>query len=125
MRARWKILGGTGGVIGLGVVIAIVSHSRVVTGDDTTSSSTTSASDVASRDPFAQYATPGAIAYEQLSAADRAGIDHIQEVVDTSQPASSYEAFAAATASTSANVESQLAARGVGLVDTPDDGVVP
>ena len=125
MRARWKILGGTT-VIGLGITFLIMGHSPDVSGDDTTTSSTSaSPNDPIARDPFAPYPTPGAIAYEQLSAVDQASVAHVQEVVETSQPATSYQAFANATAWTSADADRQIAARAVGLTDTAQDGVVP
>jgi hypothetical protein len=47
----------------------------------------------------------------------------IQETVETSQPASSYQAWAAATAATGQVAEAQIAARAVGLVGTDQDGV--
>jgi hypothetical protein len=123
MRARWKIMGGTA-AISLCIAVSVVGQSRTVRGDDTTSSST-NASDPIARDPFAQYPTPGAIAYEQLTAAEQARVDHVQEVVETNQPATSHAAFANATAWARTEAERQRAERGVGLTDTAQDGVVP
>lgn len=125
MQARWKIVGGTS-AIGLGVMLlVVVGHSRRVSGDNTSTPSSEAFVDPMPRDPFAQYPTPGAIAYEQLTAADKAAVDRIQEATDTSQPSSSYAAFASATAWTSDEADRQLAERSVGLTETADDGVVP
>lgn len=122
MRARWKILGGTTAV-GLSLAFLITSHSRQATGDTAPTSSTVP--DLVVHDPFTPYPSPGAIAYDQLSDVDKAGVDQIQEVTDTSQPASSYQAFARATEQTSADADRQIAERAVGLTDTAQDGVVP
>jgi hypothetical protein len=122
MRRRWKLFGGAG-LAGICIAAGILAHSRAVIGE-TTSTSTTS-SDEAARDPFAPYPTPGAIRYEELSAADKAAVDHIHEVTDTSQLAASHEAYASATAWASADADRQIAERGVGLEGTAEDGVVP
>lgn len=128
MRARWKILGGTGVVSAL-VAALIVGQSGDAKSDttDSTPSSpnpSTPADDV--HDPLTPYPLgPHPIEYDQLSAADKADVDLIQETVETSQPASSYQAWAAATAYTGQQAEAEITARGVGLTGTAEDGVLP
>lgn len=137
MRRRWKLVGGAG-IAGICIAAGILAHSRAVSGDTTsmpsgdggiasTTTSTTSSSDVdeAAHDPFAPYPTPGEIAYEALSATDKAAVDHVHEVADTTHPAASHDAYARATAWTSTEADRQIAERQVGLVDTANDGVVP
>jgi hypothetical protein len=131
MRMRWKIFGG-GGIAGLSIAAFLIAHGGVVRGETSnaasSSTSTTSSSDpgVPSQDPNTPYPLgPGAIPYEQLSAADKAAVEAIQETVETSQPASSYQAWAAATAATGKQADAEIAARSVGLVGTSGDGVVP
>jgi len=129
MRARWKILGGTG-VISICVAALIVGQTGEAK-SDTTDATTSSASSPTTippdiHDPLTPYPLgPHAIEYDQLRAADKAAVDLIQETVETSQPPSSYQAWAAATAYTGQQAEAEIAARGVGLVGTDSDGVVP
>ena len=137
MRRRWKLVGGAG-IAGICIAVGILAHSRAVSGDSTstpssgdddtastTTSTTSGSSDDTARDPFAPYPSPGAIAYEALSAADKAAVDHVHEVIDTTHPAASHEAYGRATAWTSAEADRQIAERQLGLVDTANDGVVP
>ena len=132
MRGRWKLLGGAG-IVGVLIATVILAQSRAVSGDTTSSTSGDSDAPAASppsavgddRDPFAPYPTPGAIAYEALSAADKAAVDHIHEVIDTTQPAALHDAYARATGWTSVEADRQIAERQLGLVDTANDGVVP
>lgn len=128
MRARWKILGGTS--IASAVVTALIVGQSGEAKSDTTVSvpsgpnPSTPAEDV--HDPLTPYPLgPHPIEYDQLSTADKAGVDLIQETTETSQPASSYQAWAAATAYTGQQAEAEIAARGVGLTGTEQDGVVP
>ena len=134
MRARWKILGGTG-IASIWAAALIVGHSGSVRGETSTDSSSSTAPssgvdpatfvDPTPRDPFAPYPSPGAIPYEQLSAAEKAAIDRIQEVVETSGPPTSPDdAYARATAWTSADADRQIAERQMGLEETASDGVV-
>jgi hypothetical protein len=137
MRTRWKILGGTG-IVSIGVVAFIVGQTGSVRGDTTTASPNSSAAapsdkvdpatfvDPTPRDPFAPYPSPGAIPYEELSAAEKVAVDRIPEVVETSgPPASPGDAYARATAWTSADADRQIAERQMGLQETANDGVVP
>jgi len=123
---------GSAGLAGIGIAILILGRTGEVRGNTATDSTTSSTSvtpgsfvDPAARDPFAQYPSPGAIAYENLTAGEKAAVDVVQEAAETSQPAASNLAFAQATAWTSGDADRQLAERQTGLVDTADDGVVP
>ena len=131
MRTRWQVLSGTG-VISIWVAAIIVGQTSIVEGEtsSSTSSTPTSTSGVANPDFQHDQNTPyplgpGAIEYDQLSASDKAAVDHIAETTDTSQPPSSYQAWAAATAWTGQQAQAEVAARGVGLVGTESDGVEP
>jgi hypothetical protein len=76
--------------------------------------------------PFEPYPPGrGAIAYDQLSSADKASVDLILETTEASQPDSSYSSLAKAVDWTSAHTEKLLAARAVGLEGAEQDGVVP
>jgi hypothetical protein len=134
MRARWKILGGTG-VASLCVALILVGRTGVVSGDpppqpppltNPPPGSSGYIDPDSARDPLTPYPLgPGAIAYEQLSASERADVDTIQEIVETTQPASSYEMFSRGAVWAREEAERQRAERGTGLIGTVDDGVVP
>jgi len=131
MRLTLKLLGGTG-VLAAVVVGAILGSSQPVSGDSSeppsppTPSSTTASSAAYVQNPNEPYPLgPHTIEYDQLSTADKAAVDAIQEAVDTSQPPSSYQTWSAATAATGEQAAAEISARSVGLVGTAEDGVVP
>jgi len=130
MRTRWKIVGGSG-IASIWIVAILIGQTGKVSGDTSSSTSTptttpTAVDPASAQDPNQPYPLgPGAIAYESLSAADKAAVDHVQENVDTSQPPSSYAAFATATAWTADRVQVEVAARQLGLTGTEQDGVIP
>jgi hypothetical protein len=125
MRGEWKAFGRTGLVCVC--VMTAVWTVGVVQGDP-------AAGDQAPREqpPYVPHDEskpyplgPHAIPFEQAGAETQAAVEAIQETVETSQPASSYAAWSAATAWTGQQAEAEIAARGVGLVGTESDGVVP
>lgn len=121
MRTRWKILGGTG-VVTIWAAVLSIGQTGVVQGD----TSDTSGAVAPPHNPHTPYPLgPGAIPYEELGVNDKAAVDSIQETIETSQPASSYEAWAAATAWTNQQAQAEIDARGVNLVGTAQDGVLP
>jgi hypothetical protein len=135
MRARWKILGGAG-LASVGIALAIVGHSGKVAGgtpapDLTTSPDPATGAPPAPEDPhltnpFTQYPLgPGAIAYDQLDTAGKAGVDQMKQTLETSQPDTSYQAFSNAADQAIADSQAQIAARAVGLVGVDQQGIVP
>jgi hypothetical protein len=130
MRRRSKILSGVA-LLCVSVVAIIAGQTGVVRGENpqaapTDSPSLTTADIEPVHDPNTSYPLgSGAIGYEQLSPAAQASVDHVQEVTDTSQLPSSYQAWSIATASTGQQAEIEIAARLVGLVGTEADGVAP
>jgi hypothetical protein len=128
MRTRWTV-GSIGAIaIGIGVFWAIGSSRAedAPRGKPAQDPASVGIPSDELHDPTKPY-EPGrsGIAYHQLSAADKARVDHIRETAEEAQPDGSYEAFAVATEWTSSNTEKQLAARAVGLVGTDEHGVVP
>jgi hypothetical protein len=125
MRARWKILGGAG-LVGFGLSLFILGHSNVSRGDTSSSTGASTNPDPNFRDPEQPYSLgPAVISYDQLSGAEKAGVDRILEIEDTSQPPASYQAWSDAASTMAADAQVQLAARQVGLVNSDQDGVVP
>lgn len=136
VRATWKAVLGGAGAIGISIAIAIIGHSPRASGDPVEASTPSSPSQAPPpgigipadelHSPLEPYEPgPSGIAYEQLSAADKAGVDLIQEAVETAQPETSYDAFAAATDWAGEHADKQISARAVGLVGAEADGVVP
>jgi hypothetical protein len=132
MRAGWKVIGGAA-IAGTAFFAIILGHSRVSSGDTASAGSPdadvngpSSSGVVLPHDPSKPYPLgPHAIPYEEAGAEAQAAIEAIQETVETSQPASSYAAWSTATAWTGQQAEAEIAARGVGLVGTDSDGVIP
>lgn len=127
MRVRWKILGASTAAVAVGILV-VVAGAPSVRGEsaDDSSAGVNSGSAFATHDPSTPYPLgPHAIPYEALSPSDKRAVDVVQENVETSQPASSYNAYAAAAASIAIDAERQRAERQVGLVATEADGVVP
>lgn len=130
MRTRWKILGGAS-VAGIWATAIMLGHTGAAADNSSSSPEPSTASSNAlepesEHDPNTPYPLgPGAIPYESLGPAEKAAVDSVEETVETSQPPSSYEAFAAATAWTGERAQAEVAARGVGLTGTEQDGVLP
>ena len=130
MRVRWKILRGTG-IFTICAVALVVGQSGIVQGDPTSATNPTTSENGAVdpeslRDPNTAYPLgPGAIPYDQLTAADRASVDLIQETTETSQPDSSYQGWATVTTLVGEQAEAEIAARAIGLEGTEQDGVMP
>lgn len=129
MRTGWKVLGGTGAA-GVLVAVLIVAQTRRVRGDTastaTGSEATTPDTGPPRPDPNKPFPEgPETIRYEQLSEDEKKSVDLIRETLETSQPASSHQAWAAATAWTGQQAAAEIAARSVGLTGTAEDGVVP
>lgn len=128
MRIRWKILGGTTAA-GFVAAALIVGKSGLVKGDDSAQSSSADASSASMGPAVLPHDQPyplgpDAIEFDKLSASDQAAVELIQETVEVTQPASSYQAWAAATAATGRAAEATIAARAVGLLGADQDGVV-
>lgn len=127
MRVRWKVLGASTVAIAIGTVI-VVGAAPSVREESAADSAAGIGGDSPSpiHDPSTPYPLgPHVIPYEALSDSERRAVDIVRETVETSQPASSHDAYAAAAASIQVDAERQRAERQVGLVGTEDDGVVP
>lgn len=105
---------------------AIIGRPHSVSGQSADSSSGNSTpTDPGYHDPSQPWELgPGAIPYDQLSPQDQAGVEQILQTEDQSQPASSYQVFAAAANTMAADAQAQIAARSVGLSGTDNEGVV-
>jgi len=129
MRKRWKVLGGAS-ITSVLVGTLILGRSGAVQGDTTSDPATPAVQPEPGLGlyppPNAAYSLgPDTIPYDQLSAADKAAVDVIQETVETSQPASYQADIEEAFISLRQQMKAELAARNVGLVGTAEDGVVP
>lgn len=121
-RRLWKPITA---VVAIGIaVVVLASRNRLVSGQPSNTATASPVDDP--HEPFTPYALgPGAIPYEKEAAADRVAIDHMAEVVDTSQSAGSIDAFARASKQAADMAQAEIAARQVGLIGTEEQGVNP
>jgi hypothetical protein len=124
MRDHWRLLGAAG-FTGFALIFAFsVGHSRVSRADPAPTQ-TPSGSILPQHDPGTKYDLPDSIPFDQLSAADKAGVDSIQQTIELGQPPASFNVYAGGAAAAATDAQAQIAARSVGLEGTANDGVMP
>ena len=127
MQTRWKWIGATCLTIAVAIIVGS-SHRVAGQSADTAASGATSPGGPSRgyHDPSQPWSFgSGAIPYSQQTPEQQADTDTINSNVAANMPPSSQQAWADAAAWSAQNAQAQIAASGVGLSGTSDQGVVP